>query len=1023
MNKPAIVEGPVCVPMDQLPTDMASGIAARVESLPDGRLWQYDLQGEHRSRDYRSLWELAGRLAGVLQSRGAGRETPVVLLLDDVLHFVVGFWACLRAGCPAVPLNALGLASLRGRSLEPILPTIQELEPLAVIGDDRFRAVCEQLQEKGFAIVDLSAPEEIGSIPLSEVMRDHEDLVCIMPSSGTTGSAKLVSISERAMLARVFAGSSGLRDGREATALNWFSLDSITGLSSTSLQYREFVHVPTQVATTEPLVVLDGIERFRVSYVHMNSYLADRICSAVDDTDRHWNLSSLQRIGFGSEAIVPSVVRRFAELLKQHGASATTLVAGYGMSEVGLIAMRELDLDAGSAQSSTATIAVGPPVRGVSIRIVDDDGRILSESQSGHIQVWAPTKIFSGYFGRPEWTRAGFTDDGWFKTADRGVLANGQLTVTGRFGDTFIFAGKNYGLTDVEVLVRARFGSRVLGVSAVVLRASEGATESLAVFFEPVHRSPSQVGGLIRGMKRAVQEQIGVPVQHWVPLWVGQIPRTANGKVQRAQLADRFRAGTLHTVFIGLDEDVHPKKEERERDSSRLIAAIWQRVLHLERLPDPDDDFFDHGGHSLASADLIANLERELGVKIQVGDFFARPTFGQLVAMVSRDFPHTTTVIEKPPWPLPGDLYQRLHSFVAAWDGERRTSGSLVSVLNAGGTKMPLAWVFQSTKEFSRLARALGNDQPLYGMRSGSQIMDYGEANVQALALVYAQELQELCVGPFVLGGNCQGGIIALAVAQHLLRRRRHVPLLVLMEWSFAPVSYPEQVLLLFGRESQAANPFLRYKYPEMGWRRAFPRHSWDFISGPHGHFFETENVASLSGVLARHLASATRSQPTLMPACAYHASISIDASMPSLECGRRAALRVTVRNDGCLGWREFESSGLMLAARWLTTDDSVLVWRDGGVPLAALGVGEEVTITLHVQPPQGDPIMRLMIDLVEEGYVWFHRLGSRPFQSEVAIAPCNPTRERWSVRHSLSRIFNQARRLIGNQGGEDKHP
>jgi acyl-CoA synthetase (AMP-forming)/AMP-acid ligase II/acyl carrier protein len=1023
MNKPAIVEGPVCVPVDQLPTDMAAGIAARVEGLPDGRLWQYDLQGEHRSCDYRSLWERAGRLAGELQSRGAGRDTPVVLLLDDVLHFVVGFWACLRAGCPAVPLNALGLASLRGRSLEPILPTLQALEPLVVMGDDRFKAVCQQLQETALATLDLSAPEPIGSKPLSKVSRDHEDLVCIMPSSGTTGSAKLVSLSERAMLTRVFAGSSGLRDGREATALNWFSLDSITGLSSISLQYGQFVHVPTQTVTTEPLAVLDGIERFRVSYVHMNSYLADRICSAADETDRYWDLSSLQRIGFGSEAIVPGVVRRFAGLLKQHGASATTLVAGYGMSEVGLIAMREVDLDAEPAQSLTATIAVGPPVRGVSIRIVDDDGRILSESQSGHIEVWAPTKIFSGYFGRPEWTSAAFTVDGWFKTADLGALAKGQLTITGRCGDTFIFAGKNYGLTDVEVLLRARFGSRVLGVSAVVLRESQDATETLAVFFEPVHRSPSQVGALLREMRRAIQQQIGVPVQLWVPLAVGQIPRTVNGKVQRAQLADRFRSGALHTVFVGLDEDVHPRKGDHEGDISGRIAAIWQRVLHLERLPEPDDDFFDHGGHSLASAGLIANIEHELGVRIQVGDFFAQPTYGQLVALVSSDLPIATTMIEKAPWPLPGDLYHRLHSFVAAWDGERRTSASLVSVLNASGTRMPLAWVFQSTKEFSRLARALGDDQPLYGMRSGSQIMDYAEANVQALALAYAHEIEELCVGPIVLGGNCQGGIIALAVAQHLLRRRRHVPLLVLMEWAFPPVAYTEPVLLLFGSESRAANPFLRYEHPEMGWRRAFPRHSWEYISGPHGHFFEPENIISLSSVLARHLISATRSQPTMMPACAYRAGISVDASMALFECGRRAALRVTVRNDGCLGWREFEYSGLMLAARWLRTDDSVLVWRDGGVPLAALGVGEEVTITLHVQPPQGDPTMRLMIDIVEEGCVWFHRLGSTPFQSEVAITPCTPTRERWRVRRTLSRVFNQVARLFGNQGSEKKGP
>ncbi|MFY9291980.1 MAG: hypothetical protein WAP03_14970 [Methylorubrum rhodinum] len=49
---------------------------------------------------------------------------------------------------------------------------------------------------------------------------------------------------------------------------------------------------------------------------------------------------------------------------------------------------------------------------------------------------------------------------------------------------------------------------------------------------------------------------------------------------------------------------------------------------------------------------------------------------------------------------------------------------------------------------------------------------------IQRLALRYVHEIAETCpAGPVFVGGSCQGVLIALPVAQHLLRRGRHVPL------------------------------------------------------------------------------------------------------------------------------------------------------------------------------------------------------------------------------------------------------
>ncbi|MEI4479831.1 hypothetical protein WAC35_28805, partial [Klebsiella pneumoniae] len=76
--------------------------------------------------------------------------------------------------------------------------------------------------------------------------------------------------------------------------------------------------------------------------------------------------------------------------------------------------------------------------------------------------------------------------------------------------------------------------------------------------------------------------------------------------------------------------------------------------------------------------------------------------------------------------------------------------------------------------------------------------------------------------GPIFIGGHCQGGVIALAVAQHALRRKRHVPLLILMEWLGELQAYAGRVMLVSGRENLVQNPRLRFAQPERGWQRAF---------------------------------------------------------------------------------------------------------------------------------------------------------------------------------------------------------
>ena len=92
--------------------------------------------------------------------------------------------------------------------------------------------------------------------------------------------------------------------------------------------------------------------------------------------------------------------------------------------------------------------------------------------------------------------------------------------------------------------------------------------------------------------------------------------------------------------------------------------------------------------------------------------------------------------------------------------------------------------------EFLQLAKSLGRNQPLYGMRSCVGIIDvkdYSTEIIEAVCDRYLWEILALPVkNPLIIGGICQGGIFAFALAQRL-KQIGHTPgLLILVEWAYS---------------------------------------------------------------------------------------------------------------------------------------------------------------------------------------------------------------------------------------------
>lgn len=974
---PASCSGGEIALLSAEPSDLVGRLAERVAAKPDGIIRSYSLDGNHRTQSRAALWQRAADIAAALSRAGAEPGSIVVILVEDILDFIPAFWGCLRGGFIAVPLMSAAKDKLYrdDRAFEDALSLLPD--PLILI-DAPFAEVFERHAAA------LPGP----ALPLSAVSagtqwRDPDSITgpaCLVPTSGSTGTLKLVELSRSTLIYRNFARSN-LPKRDLPHALGLFPLDSITGQHVLYLHYDSWTQISAQSLTVRPTAVLDAVEELGISFLSMTSTMAARILASDARLSRKRKLASLRMVGVGAEPVNSGVLRDFARRLQQGGAPADIVVAGYGASETGSLVKGS---SAFLSADVHAPICLGPPWVGVDMRIAaaEADG-------FGELEVRCPEKMFSGYWGDPALTRESFTSDGWWKTGDLGRIVGGELFLRGRVKDVFIAGGKKFSLSDIDAEIQSVLAPGEVG-HAFAAPDEKGGPETLAVAVAVP--DASRFSDLVQAIKRAVGRRFALPIGPIVAVGAGDIPRTAAGKLRRHALADLLsgRPRAQNDVIAGRTDPAGDNPALRAQ-----LERIWNDALGRDGPVSANANFFDCGGDSLRSLTLHLQIVEAFGVEVPSDEFFAHPTFANLLWLVqTRGAPAKTEGVKSDiAWPLPPAIRNRMLAALETWPGERPTNDRTILGFNLAGTAPPLFWVFNSAHEPVQLARALGGDQPLYAIRSGVQISGYTEDEIQSFALRYISDIGKLRPeGPIFIGGNCQGAVIALAIAQHALRRKRHVPLLVLMDWAFEPHAYGGQVLLIAGRDNAGQNVRLLFQRPELALNRAFPDFKFVEIPGGYAEGFNDGVVEILAAHLIGRMA-ATLSEPArFMPSSGYRAMLRCDHLPVTMLPGERQSVSITVTNASDVAWAPTPKSGLMLGSRWLDATASLLAGLQPKSALPGIGPGSAAVVELPIVAPEQNGEFLLSLDLSEEGNRWFHPDAAAALCLRVRVVGRNGT-------------------------------
>lgn len=341
----------------------------------------------------------------------------------------------------------------------------------------------------------------------------------------------------------------------------------------------------------------------------------------------------------------------------------------YGPSETSVQSSSSLVAYPGS---SDVAIPVGRPIANCPHYIVDQGLHAVPATVVGEVCIGGP-QVSPGYLNLPEETAARFVDDllaceafcdrGWatmYRSGDTAVFRpDGQLDFRGRINGDRQIKLRGYRIDLAEVENELYAASLCLSAPAATLAnvaviprelgcRQEGKDDSdcladehqLVAFLKPLERCTSDgQQALVDVLHKALRRHLNEYMLPSAYQFIDDLSNLVSGKIGLQRLLnielDPFFPSTGGTIsrFSASGDDANSDLD----GIFRSIASLFKLVLKLSdgREVTPTDSFFDLGGSSLLVLRLVAAIQRDMGVKVEVRELFAHPTLGEIARLVA----------------------------------------------------------------------------------------------------------------------------------------------------------------------------------------------------------------------------------------------------------------------------------------------------------------------------------------------------------------------------------------------------
>ncbi|MGV9800283.1 amino acid adenylation domain-containing protein, partial [Mycobacterium sp. NPDC003449] len=581
------------------PTSIPELFAAQVVLRPDA----VALSCGERSWTYRELEESANRLAHLLADRGAGPGERVAVLLPRTGEAIAAILAVLKTGAAYLPIDPAHPDSRIGFVLK-------DSAPVAAVTTAELRA---RLDQPGLAVIDIDDARIAAAPPTALPIPAADGVAYIIYTSGTTGTPKGVAVTHRNVTRLLEALDAELAPGQVWTQCHSLAFDySVWEMWGALLYGGRLLVVPDAVVRSpEDLHALLVSEQVSVLSQTPSAFYALQTADAL-----HPELGEqlkLQTVVFGGEALEP---QRLSGWLRSHP-GLPRMVNMYGITETTVHAsFREI----GAADIDDNSSPIGVPLEHLSFFVLDGWLRQVPVGVVGELYV-AGAGLASGYVGRPDLSSTRFVACPFgapgarmYRTGDLVQWgADGQLRYVGRADKQVKIRGYRIELGEVQA---ALAGLDAVGQAAVIAREDRPGDKRLVGYVT------AAAGGTFDPVAARATLADRLPT-YMVPAAIvvlDALPLTVNGKLDtRALPAPEYQDAEAYRAPVDAVEEI--------------LAGIYAQVLGVERVG-VDDSFFDLGGDSISSMQVVARA-RAAGLICRPRDIFVEQTVSGLARVAT----------------------------------------------------------------------------------------------------------------------------------------------------------------------------------------------------------------------------------------------------------------------------------------------------------------------------------------------------------------------------------------------------
>ena len=277
-------------------------------------------------------------------------------------------------------------------------------------------------------------------------------------------------------------------------------------------------------------------------------------------------------------------------------------------------------------QDDFSDIHVGRPIDNTQAYIVNDQNQLNPIGIAGELLIGG-AGLSRGYLNKPDLTKEKFIPDHiskvpnslLYRTGDLACIqSDGNIKIYSRLDNQIKLRGFRIELGEIESILVTH--PAVDQAVAIIREEDFGDKRIVAYITLQAGQDFSEID-LRQHLKKKLPEYM-LPS---IFVKMDTMPLTPNGKIDRKSLPHpKINRPELVQEFI-----------QPQNELQKSISRLWSKILKIDKIG-IDDNFFDLGGDSLLSVQLVMLLEKEMKTEIPVVKFFQYPTIRNFADYIER---------------------------------------------------------------------------------------------------------------------------------------------------------------------------------------------------------------------------------------------------------------------------------------------------------------------------------------------------------------------------------------------------